>query len=55
MFEDVKVDSLAAPSAIQVLLKVSKTDPFRQGVMIHIGRTGDHSYPVTAVLTYMME
>lgn len=40
-YEDVKVDSLVAPSALQVLLKASKTDPFRQGVTIHIGKTGD--------------
>ena len=38
--EDVKVDSHTAPSYIQVRLKASKTDPFRQGVELHLGATG---------------
>ncbi len=49
------MDSLSAPSAIQVVIKASKTDPFRQGVTIHIGPTKDQLCPVTAVLAYMGE
>ena len=37
-FGDVSVDSHLAPSCIQVVLKVSKTDPFRKGVALNIGK-----------------
>lgn len=51
--EDVKVDSHIAPSYIQVSLKASKTDPFRQGVELHLGATGKELCPVAAVLGFM--
>lgn len=53
-FEDVKVDNRMSPSFIQVSIKASKTDPFRQGVTIYIGATGGQLCPVTAVLSYMV-
>ena len=53
-FSDVRVDNRSAPSAIQVVIKASKTDPFRQGVTLHIGITGDPLCPVAAVLSYMV-
>ena len=53
-FSDVRVDNRSAPSAIQVVIKVSKTEPFRQGVTLHIGITGDPLRPVAAVLSYMV-
>ena len=31
----------------------SKTDPFRKGVDLFIGRTGTDLYPVAAVLNYL--
>ena len=52
-FGDVKVDDHNAPSSIEVTIKASKTDPFRQGVTVHIGSTGDELCPVVAVLGYM--
>ena len=51
--EDVRVDSHTAPSYIQVRLKASKTDPFRQGVELHLGATGKELCPVAAVLSFM--
>lgn len=51
---DVSVDSREAPSRIQVQIKASKTDPFRQGIMLHIGRTDNCLCPVTAVLGYIV-
>ena len=51
--EDVKVYSHTAPSYIQVRLKASKTDPFRQGVELHLGATGKELCPVAAVLSFM--
>ena len=52
-FSDISVDNSAMPSIIQVRIKASKTDPFRQGVNIHIGRTGNELCPVTALLVYL--
>ena len=51
--EDVAIDSRAAPSIIRPWLKQSKTDPFRQGVDIHFGKTDLDLCPVTAVLAYL--
>ena len=53
-FSDIRVDSHSSPSLIQVTIKASKTDPFRQGVTLYIGATGDQLCPVTAVLSYMV-
>ena len=52
-FSDVVVDNRTAPTHIQVRIKVSKTDPFRQGVKVHIGRTDNCLCPIMAVLAYM--
>ena len=41
------------PMYIQIHLKVSKTDPFRSGVTLSIGRTGSHICPVTAMTRYI--
>ena len=53
-FGDVSVDSRLAPSCIQVVLKVSKTDPFRKGVALVIGKGSRDLCPVAAVLDYMV-
>ena len=53
-FSDVKVDNQSTPSAIQVTIKASKTDPFCQGVTLHIGVAGGPLCPVAAVLSYMV-
>ena len=42
------------PSAMQVRIKASKTDPFRQGFTLHIGVAEGVLCPVAAVLTYMV-
>lgn len=38
-FHNVSVDDLSNPQVLQVRLKAFKTDPFRSGVDIFIGRT----------------
>ena len=38
-FSDVSVDSTESPKVMRVHIKASKTDPFRVGVDIFIGRT----------------
>ena len=50
---DVAVDSRQNPSLMIVRLKQSKTDPFRQGVDLHLGRTGSALCPITAMLAYL--
>ena len=50
-FGDVSVDSRQAPSCIR---KVSKTDPFRKGVALIIGKGSVDLCPVAAVLDYMV-
>ena len=45
---------LADPKVLKVKLKASKTDPFRGGIDIFIGRTSNSLCPVAAVLAYMV-
>ena len=53
-YEDVAVDQLHCPRVVKVRIKASKTDPFRVGVDIFVGKTGNQLCPVTAVLSYMV-
>ena len=50
---DVAVDSWTSPSLVGLGLKQSKTDPFRQGVAIYMGRTDTDLCPVGALLSYL--
>lgn len=52
-YSDISVNDSDNPSIIAIQLKKSKTDPFRQGVRITIGKTKDKLCPVTALLSYM--
>ena len=52
-FHDVSVDSITKPELLKVRIKASKTDPFRLGVDIFVGRTHSAICPVTAVLAYL--
>ena len=53
-FEDIAVDQLTNPTSLRVRLKVSKTDPFRTGVYIFVGRTGCTLCPVMAMMDYLV-
>ena len=48
------VDSTLQPSSLRVRIKASKTDPFRQGGFIHIGRAQPPLCAVDAVLAYLV-
>ena len=50
---DIAVDHPAAPSIIQIRIKQSKTDPFRQGVNLFLGRTGTSLCPASAIISYL--
>ena len=53
-FKDVSVDDVANPSLVKVRIKASKTDPFRRGIDVFVGRTESELCPVSAVLAYMV-
>lgn len=50
---DIAVDSKSNPITVQVTIKQSKTDPFRQGVQLYLGKTGSDICPVYAILPYL--
>ncbi len=50
---DVSLDSQNEPSVVRVHVKTSKTDPFRQGVYVYLGRTANELCPVAAVAAYL--
>ena len=50
---DIALDDNRSPALIRVTLKQSKTDPFRKGVNIFVGRTGTDLCPVAALLDYL--
>ena len=50
---DLAVDRREYPSILQVCLKASKTDPFRRGVDVCVGVTGNRLCPVKAMLAYL--
>ena len=54
-FSNVQVNSHSSPSYLQITIKTSKTDTFRQGVTLFIGVSGGTLCPVSAVLNYMVE
>jgi len=53
-FSDVAVDSKSNPSLLRgIHIKPSKTDPFRKGIHIFMGSTGNDLCPVNAMLVYL--
>ena len=52
-YNDIAVDNRRQPSFITVTIKQSKTDPFRKGVTVVIGRAAGPLCPLVAVLSYM--
>ena len=53
-FGDIWVDKHENPSMLQVLIKCSKTDPYRLGVTLYIGATNTELCPVAAVIEYLL-
>ena len=50
---DVAIDNPINPTIVKVHLSHSKTDQFRQGVDIYLGKTGQELCPVSALLAYL--
>ena len=52
-YADVELDDPRKPSFLRITIKQSKTDPFRKGMNLYVGRTGTDLCPVAAVLSYL--
>ena len=52
-YNDIRIDDRSKPSFMQVVIKASKTDPFRQGVSLYIETTNSQLCPVAAVIGFM--
>ena len=51
-FADVALDFPTSPTKVLLRIKASKTDPFRQGVTVCLGKTNRELCPVAALLSY---
>ena len=51
--DDISVDCRDNQQALRIRLKQSKTDPFRKGVSIYLGKTENNLYPVEGILPYL--
>ena len=47
---DIAVDDPQMPSMVRIRIKQSKTDPFRKGIYLFVGRTASGLCPVAALL-----
>ena len=52
---DMAIDNQANPTTLRIHLKQSKTDPFRRGIDVFVGRMGDLLCPVTATVAYLAQ
>lgn len=52
-FGDISVDNPRNPQMVRVRIKQSKTDPFRKGMDIYLGKTGADLCPVGALMRYL--
>ncbi len=52
--KDISFDDATRPTVLHVTLKQSKTDPFRKGVTLTLGRTNHSLCPVAAMAGYLV-
>ena len=50
---DIAVDSMKNPTVVQICIKQLKTNPFRKGMLVYVGRTGRELCPVAAMTAYL--
>ena len=53
LLSDIAIDSHVSPQVIRITLKQSKTDQYRQGTHINLGRTSHPVCPVKALIHYL--
>ena len=51
---DLAVHKPENPAVLSIRVKATKTDPFRRGITLYIGRVPSDLCPVSAVLAYMV-
>ena len=51
--KDIAIDNPKLPTVVRVTIKQSKTDPFRRGVDLFLGKTDSDLCPVQAILSYL--
>jgi len=51
---DIAVDNPREPTVLRVTIKQSKTDPFRRGINLFLGKTATDLCPVKAMLNYLL-
>ena len=51
---DIAVDNQSWPTVIRVTIKQSRTDPFRKGMNLFLGKTSSDLCPVVAMLNYLL-
>ena len=54
VWDDVAVDDPANPGVMSIRIKVSKTDPFRMGISLFIGKVHSDLCPVAAMMAYLV-
>ena len=52
---DMSIDNKDSPQLLQIRIEHSKIDPFRQGVGIYLGRTGEEICLVGGILPYLTQ
>ena len=52
---DLAIDNKDSPQVLRIRIKQSKTDPFRQGVNMYLGRTGENICPIRGILPYLAQ
>ena len=50
---DIEVDDLANPSMLKIRIKMSKTDQWREGVDLFVGKTENELCPVAAIIAFL--
>ena len=50
---DITVDNPDNPRVVRITIKQSKTDPFRKGIDLYLGRTFTDLCPVTSLMNYL--
>ena len=50
---DIDFDCKKNPALLRVTIKKSKTDPFRKGVSLYLGRTAAELCPVSSMVNYL--
>ena len=51
-FADVRIDNKHSPQLLRIQIKQSKTDPFRQGVDVYLGRTEETICLIRGIIPY---